>query len=131
MGLSKKMQSYPVSDIFNPNRHLPHPPTSERCSDFQKSSVIVDHPLLNSNRKLIPKKLLEIEKEVVCCDVGEKTGKMSNDERPSRRKCCRKQDSLLLAFSSRVRPFYLTPLVKGRRQNTLALLHISCFIFFI
>ena len=34
-----------MSDIFNPNRHLPHPPTSERCSDFQKSSVIVDHPL--------------------------------------------------------------------------------------
>ena len=36
-----------MSDIFNPNRHLPHPPTSERCSDFQKSSVIVDHPLYN------------------------------------------------------------------------------------
>ena len=34
-----------MSDIFNPNRHLPHPPTSERCSDFQKSSVIVDRPL--------------------------------------------------------------------------------------
>ena len=47
MGLSKKRQSYPVSDIFNPNRHLPHPPTSERCSDFQKSSVIVDHPFGN------------------------------------------------------------------------------------
>ena len=31
-----------MSDIFNPNRHLPHPPTSERCSDFQKSSVIGD-----------------------------------------------------------------------------------------
>ena len=35
MGLSKTMISYPVSDIFNPNRHLPHPPTSERCSDFK------------------------------------------------------------------------------------------------
>ena len=43
-GLLKIVQSYPVSDIFNPNRHLPHPPTSERCSDFQKSLVIVDHP---------------------------------------------------------------------------------------
>ena len=32
-GLLKIVQSYPVSDIFNPNRHLPHPPTSERCSD--------------------------------------------------------------------------------------------------
>ena len=43
-GLLKFIQSCPVLDIFNPNRHLPHPPTSERCSDFQKSSVIVDHP---------------------------------------------------------------------------------------
>ena len=51
MGLSKKMQSYPVSDIFNPNRHLPHPPTSERCSDFQQSSVIVDHPLRRKIRQ--------------------------------------------------------------------------------
>ena len=33
-GLLNIIQSYPVSDIFNPNRHLPHPPTSERCSDF-------------------------------------------------------------------------------------------------
>ena len=48
-GLLKIVQSYPVSDIFNPNRHLPHPPTSERCSDFQKSSVIVDHPLLQTD----------------------------------------------------------------------------------
>ena len=45
-GLLKIILSYPVLDIFNPNRHLPHPPTSERCSDFQKSSVIVDHPLV-------------------------------------------------------------------------------------
>ena len=33
-GLLKIIQSYPVSDIFNPNRHLPHPPTSERCSEI-------------------------------------------------------------------------------------------------
>ena len=48
-GFLKIVQSYLVSDIFNPNRHLPHPPTSERCSDFQKSSVIVDHPLGKKN----------------------------------------------------------------------------------
>ena len=44
------MQSYPVSDIFNPNRHLPHPTTSKRCLDFQKSSEIGDHmhPLLKA-----------------------------------------------------------------------------------
>ena len=61
MGLSKKMQSYPVSDIFNPNRHLPHPPTSERCSDFQKSSVIVDHPLGSNKYKevFLPRGVLE------------------------------------------------------------------------
>ena len=41
-----------MSDIFNPNRHLPHPPTFEHCSDFQKSSVIGDHPL----RGRIPRK---------------------------------------------------------------------------
>ena len=38
--LFKIIQSYSVLDIFNPNRHLPHSPTSERYSDFQKSLVM-------------------------------------------------------------------------------------------
>ena len=40
--LSKVIQ---CRTIFNPNRHLPHPPTSERCLDCHKSSVIGDRPL--------------------------------------------------------------------------------------